>query len=149
MENAEGGGPRNGRVEFGMDTSTGLFALTMAGTGDPGLVRGNQTDGYYLAIEPGENWTITFGLDPKRGWTFDDPAITFKDPKNAEYYTIISASPTTVVMQARSTHAKPIPKPWPGVDHPFNLHLRVKQSDKVSYGLIIDPDLKNPPPNGG
>lgn len=140
---------RSGQVEFGMDTSGGLFALTMTGSGDKGLVRGNQIDGFYLAINPGDVWTITMMLDPKLGWAFESPGITFKNPADAVHYRIISFSPRVVVMQAISTHAKPIPEPWPEVDQPFNLHLRVKQSAKKSYGLIIDPPLKNPPPGGG
>lgn len=136
---------RSGQVEFGMDTSTGLFALTMAGSGDHGLVRGNQNDGFFLAINPGDVWKITMVLDPKREWEFEDPAVTFKNPDDAQYYRILSFSPNVVVMRAKSTFANPIPEPWPEVMHPFNLHLRVKQSATKSYVLIIDPDVGNPP----
>lgn len=136
---------RSGQVVLGMDTSNGLFALTMTETGGAGLVRGNQEDGYYLAINPGDVWNITLMLDPKLGWEFESPAISFKNPADAAYYRILSFNPKVVVMRGASTYAKPIPEPWPVVKHPFNLHLRVKQSATKSYGLIIDPDLENPP----
>lgn len=138
---------KKGAVQFGFDPSSGYFALTMAGSGDPNLVTGNQTTGFALAICPGDMWTIEFTLDPACHWQFADPAITFKNPRDKPYYQIVSNTPQKVVMTAKSTMAGPLPPPWPQQIHPFNLNVTVGQSASASYDLVFDPIVENPPPD--
>lgn len=136
---------KTGSVEFSLDTTDGFFTLLLSGAGDPGLVKGNRTDGFHLEIDPGDTWDITLSLDPRNQWAFDNPAITFKNPADAPFYAIRSTSPNRVVLRAISTQPAAIPKPWPEQIHPFNLHLKVRQSADAEYRLTIDPDVKNPP----
>lgn len=140
---------KSGEVEFGFDTADGYFALTMKESGAPGLVKGDKEKGFHLVIIPGDKWKVAFTLDPRQKWDFDDPAISFKNPEHAKYYRTDSHGPHKVVMTMDSTQAAYSPPPWTEQNHPFNLHLEVKQSANKSYKLTIDPDIRNPPLNGG
>ena len=114
-----------------------------------GLVDGDDVEGWYLAIQPGKNWEITFTLSANWNWKFDENPISFKTAGDAAHYRVASQSGTTLVVEAYSTLPAGNPAPKHDVLHPFNLYVLIDQSSKKSYPVTIDPDVKNPPVGSG
>ena len=138
------GTERAARIELGLKPDGRYLQFTMADLDGTGVVGGNAADGFYLAIRPGEKWLLTLTLGSSWSWQFDNAPITFKHQSHAQYYRVISASAKSVVLQARSKHANAGNHPTDL--HPFNLYVIMDQSAGKSYPLMIDPDVKNPPP---
>jgi hypothetical protein len=136
---------RTARIEFDLAQDGPYLKFTMADLDATGLVDGDLDNGFYLAILPGEVWNITFTLSNNWSWRFDPPAISFKSGGHAGYYRILSQSTTEIVMRARSKH--PNAGPFPEDDHPFNLYVIMDHSATKDYPMMIDPDVKNPPPD--
>lgn len=139
---------KKARIEFNIIPKSPNWILTFTDLDKTGLVDGDQNNGYYLAIEPGEKWEITFTLAKMWNWMFDKDPITFKSTKDAENYKITSQSPAKLVIEAYSPLSSGLQEPWPEHNQPFNLYVVIEQSNKKSYPLTIDPDVKNPPLGG-
>lgn len=138
-------------IEFGLDASKPYLAFTMKDLNSSGIVRKDTGNGFFIAIDPGQRWDITITLDPSWDWEFDTDPISFKDMAHAKHYKVTSVKQRTLVLRAHSRLAGSLPPPppaWPAQSHLFNLYLVVKQSASRTYPMIIDPDVKNPPPGG-
>ena len=143
-------GSKPARIEFGLMPQSPYLAVMLIDLDKTGLIDGNQQDGYFLTILPGDHWLITFTLNNAWHWTFDTDPISFKTAAHAKNYKLVSQSPRQVVIEASSPYPKHIsPNPWPKAEEqPFNLYVLMEQSNKKTYAMTIDPDVKNPPLGG-
>ena len=145
---AAGGKPAS--IQFSLDPKRPYIGVLLQDLNSTGLVDGTLADGYFLRIEPGAHWLITFTLDPAWDWSFDHDPISFKAKGHAKHYKVISQEDQKVVIDAKSPF--PSHKPdneWPTPeDQPFNLYVLMSQSPTKKYPMTIDPDVKNPPLGG-
>lgn len=138
-------------VKFGLKVVKPYLVVLLSDTDKTGIVDGDQRNGYFIRIDPGEYWRIKFTLDREMwDWSFDKDPISFKDKNHSKYYKLISQSAYEVVVDAMSPYPKPDSNhPWPAEENQlFNLYVLMHQSDKKVYPMTIDPDVKNPPRGG-
>lgn len=99
-----------------------------------------------------EKTIAKFVLNTSTDWSLDAKSgiMEFKDPLNWQYYTL-TYNPAEKPLRSFMLHARPTGKPSSDPqDHPFNLFALCPQPGAGSQPLpiMIDPDVKNPPPGG-
>lgn len=138
-------------IQFSLDPKRPYVGILLQDLNGTGLVDGSLADGFFLRIEPGDHWLITFTLDPTWDWLFDADPISFKTKDHAKHYKLHRQNAQQVVIEAKSPYPphKPGDK-WPTPeDQPFNLYVLMGQSQTKKYPMTIDPDVKNPPLGSG
>jgi len=108
--------------------------------------------GYYIAAPFKTNLKLNIILSNSLwDWEFDDSAFR---PKKEEHYGFYHFKKTTaerIELHVKSTGNPQGPNPPPNPDpdsHPFELKVSMKQPGGGRLPIIIDPDVKNPPPTG-
>ncbi len=139
---------KHAEVVFDLVKRAPYLVVKMSDAQAQGVVDGNQQEGYYLKIKPGDHWEVTFKLSSNWRWSFDSNPIAFKKSDHGKHYKMISQSAQQLVVQVKSPYDSNEPEPWEEEDQPFNLYVLMSQSNTKVYPMTIDPDVKNPPLGG-
>jgi len=145
----EGQGVRRGKIgiELQHDHTTGQLILLMRHlSGDQFIYPDPITHVPSICIfAPSQ---IEIELENNMQWEFDrlSPKLLAKSPMHWRYYAITS-NPSTGTLKNIVLHATPTGRPKEDPQtHPFNLYVLFDQGNGRKLPVIIDPDIKNPPP---
>ena len=140
-------------VELVPDNRSLVFKMKQSGydeDGDDKKVIGHKDDwGYYIAVPEKTNLILNLILSNDRwDWWFDNSAFRPKDPKHNEFYHFKKTSAERIELHIKSTGNPQATPPADPDSQPFELKVSMKQPGGGVLPVIIDPDVKNPPPTG-
>ena len=104
---------------------------------------------YLISLDSGLKWEFDFGPGGDA-----DAALTFKNPGQAHYYRrepvqgAGGIDPTKLLLKAKWSGRGRNQYDAKTDDHPFNVAILLEQPGGGKLRVLVDPDVKNPPPVG-
>lgn len=114
-------------------------------TGTRQLVWPDPEFGSYIAVPSNTNLVLTLELSDNWKWYFSEMNLFPKDPNHDKFFHFVPNqwNPKIAILHLRNT-GKPNSDPQ---HHKFNICVDMVQPDStMPLALVIDPDVKNPPP---